>query len=440
MMGCLLACMLIITFYPRPGMAQPQSRKATRSSVVQLLANWLLAHRDADSGLPISHVGDRRFENWCFTYDASVSALALIALDRPEDARRIVDFYMNTPHTHRLGGIIEAVNVRPPCVGKDWSVRTGANLWLGLAAYHLFEATGDDRHRTFAIRIGDFALGLQDSDDRRETFGGMRLGPKGDPTAVGDQHFGYDPHSAGFEQVFSTEATIDAFALFNLLQAEPGLVRFRNGRDRCLRWLRQVAWNTEEHRFNRGFGSQPDFAVASDTHAWGISALGVKRLDTIETGAAEKLMRFVEQHCLSTVIYHRPDGTAVSVKGVDFVDHQARASLRRPPLVSPEWTFQMANAYKRLADDFGNLGDHRRELDYAEKRDALLTQIMAAASIDDGAAGFPYATLDDAPIGHEYRTPEKGNLSMIGVSYGILAWTGFDPLRPSAGQEGKAVR
>ena len=55
--------------------------------------------------------------------------------------------------------------------------------------------------------------------------------------------------------------------------------------------------------------------------------------------------------------------------------------------------------------------------------------MMAMASIQGNAAGFPYATLGDVPVGHEYNTPAQGSFSMIGVAYGILALTGDDPLR-----------
>jgi hypothetical protein len=413
-----------------PSCGHSQAHNFQPAPQVQLLANWLLSHRDADSGLPVSHVGDARFNDWCFTYDAAVAALALIALDQPVEARRIIDFYINTENTHRLGGIIEAVMVTAPCAGKDWSVRTGANLWLGLASYHLFKSTNDKRYLTFAAQIADFALGLQDRDTTSHTFGGIKLGPPGDAAFDGDQHFGYDSQLPGFEQVFATEICIDAFALFNMLQDEPGMERFKRGRDLCLSWLQKVAWNPEQHRFNRGFHRKPDFSVASDVHAWGISALGVARLNAIEPGAAENMIQFVEDNCQSTVSYRAPDGRTVTVNGFDFVDHPARIHLKRLPLVSPEWTFQMANAYKRLSDDFKSTGDKKKADFYAQKRTNLLTQLMAMATIQDHAAGFPYATLGDVPIGHENNTPAQGSFSMIGVTYGILALTGYDPLRP----------
>jgi hypothetical protein len=134
-------------------------------------------------------------------------------------------------------------------------------------------------------------------------------------------------------------------------------------------------------------------------------------------------------HCQSTVSYRLPDGRRTMVRGFDFMDHGARGYYKRPPLVSPEWTFQMANAYKRLADDFGAVGQTRKAGLYKRKREDLLTQLMAMASIQGNAAGFPYATLGGVPVGHEYDTPAKGSLSTIGATYGILALAGYDPLR-----------
>jgi hypothetical protein len=317
----------------------------------------------------------------------------------------------------------------PPYSGQDWSVRTGANLWLGLASYHLFKSTQNKKYLAFAARIADFAMALQDRRRTSRTYGGITMGPKGEPSNSKDQHFDFDAGMPGFEQVFSTEATVDAYALFKMLGGEPGMVRFQKGRDRCLVWLKKVAWNPVDQRFNRGFHLEPDYAVATDVQAWAISALGVANLAAIEPGAADHMVRFVEAHCQSTVAYRLPDGRRVEVKGFDFMDDGARTYYKRPPLISPEWTFEMSNAYKRLADDLRAMGRVREADLYARKREDLLTQLMTIASIQGNAAGFPYATLGDATIGHEFETPVKGSYSMIGATYGILALTGYDPLR-----------
>jgi len=412
-----------------PAAVWPKETAANGAEQVQRLANWLRTHRGAASGLPLSHVGDPRLEERCFTYDAAATALAFIALHQPAEARRIVDFYRATPSMRRLGGVIEAVRVVAPYDGLDWSVRSGANIWLGLAAYHLFRATGDAKYLGFAARVGDFALGLQDRNADAPTYGGIKLGPPGKAGDARDQHFGYDPGAPGFEQVISTEATIDALALFGQLQNEVGMERFAPGRERCLGWLKKTAWNAAARRLNRGYGQQPDLAVATDVQAWAISALGAAGLEDFAPGAAEAMVRFVEENCYATAPYRTPDGRTVVVGGFDFVDRGTAARLGRPPLVSAEWTFQMANAYKRLADDFAAQGVQDRAARYARKRSDLIRQVMPMGTVHGDAMGFPYATRGDAPIGHEYDTPAPGSFSTIGVAYGILALIGYDPLR-----------
>jgi hypothetical protein len=420
---------LLLTVFGFPVPASPQTASAPRSRQIRLLENWLLSHRGAESGLPVSHVGDLQLKDWCFTYDAAVVAVALLAVNRSGEAARIVDFYIHAKQAHRLGGIIEAVSVMPPYDGREWSVRAGANLWLGIASYHLYRSAHQKRHLAFAARIADFAIGLQDRRRTRRTYGGIAVGPPGDPANADDQHFDFDARMPGFEQVFSTEATIDAFALFNMLASEPGMARFREARDLCLAWLEKVAWNPVDKRFNRGFHQEPDYSVATDIQAWAVSAMGVSQLDLIESGAAANMIHFVEENCQNTVPYRLPDGRRTTVRGFDFTDRGALAHYKRPPLVSPEWTFQMINAYQRLADDYSAMGASRKAELYSRKREDLLTQLLAVAVIQGDAAGFPYSTLGGAAVGHEHYTPAKGALSMIGTAYGILAIKGSDPLR-----------
>ena len=104
------------------------------------------------------------------------------------------------------------------------------------------------------------------------------------------------------------------------------------------------------------------------------------------------------------------------------------AELKRDPLVSPEWTFQLINAYERMAYDFSENKEYKKAEKYKKKKDELLQSMIRLAVSSDDGLGYPYATQEEALIGHEHRTPQAGTLSNIGASYGILALTGFDPL------------
>jgi hypothetical protein len=437
-----------------PVRAAQQTADAVASAVAQdtpktgparNFISWLSAHADSETGLPYSHIGDERFLNWTMTYDAAVTAMAWTATNQPEKAQKIIDFYLQNDVAWRLGGIIEAVNAPSAALGEDWSVRTGSNLWMGLAAIHLYHSTRNPRDLVLARRLGDFALSLQETSPKNPMFGGVRLGPAGGPNTVGDQHLDYDAHRPSFTDIYATEINVDAYALFDLLFQKTHDNKYRVAGQNILHWLKTVAYNSLEHRFNRGFKSGLDTAVATDVQSWGVSALGVDVLDTFEPNLAEKMIAFVENHCMSDVEFQKPDGSKVTVRGVDFVDHPAAASLGRKPLVSPEWTFQLINAYRRLESDFARRGDVSHAALYRHKREELSKSILSLAIPTSDGWAYPYATQGDAQIGHGYRTPVAGALSTIGAAYAVLGLTGFDPLvsipaaEPTRSNSGKSA-
>ncbi len=399
---------------------------------VEKLRNWLFRNREHTAGLPYSHVGDMRFENWSITYDSAVTALAYVAAGNADDARNILDFYINTPAVWRLGGIIEAVNTSKSSLGVDWSVRTGSNLWMAIAGYHLYKSSGDEKYFELSLRIADFILSLQNTEEGDINFGGIVLGPEGDSRFSGDQHIGYEPSLPGFHEIYATEHNIGAYALFNMLYGETGDYSFRQARDRVLDWIGSIAYNRDEQRFNRGFNdSGIDTAVATDVQSWGITALGAEIIDSFEGSPTVKITEFIEKNCLSKTSFVKPDGSVVEVKGADFVDRVTAGELGREPLVSPEWTFQLINAYGRLETDFERQSDKARDSEYREKKEKLTEEMLKLAIEQNDSLTYPYATKADALIGHEYRTPGENNFSTIGVSYGILALLAYEPLVPA---------
>lgn len=386
---------------------------------------WLKSHRDENWGVPYSHVGDGRFSRWTITYDSAVVALAYIAAGEIEEAGKIIDFYIYKPQVWRLGGIIEAFVAGDNIQGEDWSVRTGANVWIGIAGLHLYYKTKDERYLDFAKKIAEFAIGLQCDDNENPNFGGIALGPDGDSAYSGDQHFSYDSRKPSFRQIYSSEVCIDSYALFSNLYEVTAEKRYVNAAKNCLKWLKLNGLNKTEHRFNRGY---LDSAVATDVQSLIISALGVELLDSFEKGLAENMVDFVEKKCLSSVRYISPAKGEIIVQGVDFIDKDQARSLGRAPIVTFEWSFQFVNAYRRMESDFERLGQIKKAKQYRSKREKLMESLLNAAVKQNPGLAYPYATQDDAVIGHEYNTPKKGNFSAIGVAYAILALKGFDPL------------
>jgi len=419
---------IIIVFVFIAGLTFAQVPLESNSRLTSQFFDWLANNSDSETNLPRSHTGDERFLNWTLTYDSAVASLAWMADGQMDKARKIIDFYLDNENVWRLGGIIESVDVTSAVLGEDWSVRTGSNLWIGLAAFHLYKATQDKKYLDLAKKLADFGILLQVNDPKSLNYGGICLGPAGGQNVVGDQHLDYDVHRPSFTEIFATEHNMDAYALFNMLYIETQDPKYSEARSHVLHWLKTVAYNKQEHRFNRGYTHGLDSAVATDVQSWGISALGVKTLDTLEPNLAEKIIAFIEQHCIAEIVYKQPDGKTVMVRGVDFVDHDASTHLGRKPLVSPEWTFQLINAYRKMEQDCRQQKDSMCEQKYRTRREDLTKSILAMATPTEEGLAYPYASQPNALIGHEYRTPAAGSLSAIGAVYAVLALQGLDPL------------
>jgi len=421
----LIIVLVSLGFVPSVGRAE--MAKIYEPQITKL-QNWLLKNSDLATGLPHSHVGDERFENWAITYDSAVVVLAYVATGRIKEAKKILNFYIDTPNAWRLGGIIEAVNPTNSALGEDWSVRTGSNLWMGIASFHLYKTTGETKYLDLAKKLAYFAISLQNTTKNDPNFGGIRLGPLGGPNVASDQHIGHDKDQPSFYEVFATEHSIDAYALFNMLYQEANDTKYKKARNMVLTWLKRVGYNQEEHRFNRGYVHGLDHAIATDTNSWGISALGADVLDTFEPGSAERMIEFIEKNCLSEVFYTKPDGKRIQVKGADFIDHKTAANLGREPIVSPEWTFQLINAYRKLILDFTKRKNSEKVSEYQKKQYELIDNMLNLSIEQNDVLTYPYATRSEAVIGHEYNTPKENNYSSIGVAYAILALSNFDPL------------
>lgn len=97
-------------------------------------------------------------------------------------------------------------------------------------------------------------------------------------------------------------------------------------------------------------------------------------------------------------------------------------------MVSPEWTFQLINAYRKLGLNFTKRRVSKKVAEYEKKREELINNMLSLSIEQNNTLTYPYATQAEAIIGHEYNTPKENNYSSIGVAYAILALSNFDPL------------
>lgn len=404
--------------------ANPSLEKPRKQAL--LFYNGIVADSNKKTLLPESHKGDPRLKEWCHTYDASISIIALLAIGDKDRALKIMDFYVGNNVIRRLGGVIEAVlNFSDKGKGINWQVRTGSNTWLGIAAFHCYLATKDKKYLEFAEKQADFVLSYQDENPMSATYGGVPLGPEGFSYNPQDQHILWETTNPKFIEIYSTEGNVDVWALLNMILTVDDQEKYKTAKTRVEKWLKVVGFNAGEKRMNRGYYFKPDMSFAPDTHFWAVSALGPQRLEKWESGLADRFMNYARERSLVEVSYKKPDGKKVRVTGYDFIDKEDPLIKARGEVVSPEWTFQAVIAYALLAD-FTESPDMKRY--YLSNRNQLMESILSMAQEDHGKAYLPYATKGDVPIGHEYNTPVEGSRSLIGSAWAILALLDYDPL------------
>ncbi|MBU0467595.1 MAG: PilZ domain-containing protein [Candidatus Omnitrophica bacterium] len=376
-------------------------------SVVKQMYKWLKTHQSPTTGLVSSFEGDVGIvKDWAFIYDQALIVTAFLLFDDVDGAKAVLNFFQrqlkddfqgfNNGYYYDSGEV------------SEWTVHCGPNIWVGIAIMQYANRTGDHYYLPMARKIADWLITIQDKDPK----GGLKGGPE----------FAW----------FATEHNLDAYAFFDMLEQVTGEEKYVIAKKKVFSWLKEYSLipNGKDYKappINRGRG---DATIATDTYAWSLAAIGSKLLD--ETGMdPEQIMNFAEEHCLADVVYIRPSGMEVNVKGFDF---SKIANLPRGGLVSPEWTSQMIISFKMLSDYFKESDDYNKAGYYREKSEMYLSElnkliISSPSARGQGEGCLPYATLPNVDTGHGWLTPHgESTCSVAGTAYGIMAIKRFNPL------------
>jgi hypothetical protein len=370
---------------------------------------WLKSHRSLKTGLVASFEGDPGLEDWAFTYDQSLACQTFLVFGDMKPAAAILDFY-NTRAVTAGGAFFNAYDTLDGSA-KENIVRTGPNVWIGIAALQYEKRTHDGRFLPLAKRIGEWTLGQQDSE------GGVKGG--------------------GGVGWYSTEHNLDAYAFFSMLYEMTGEAHYDEARVKTLAWIKKYAYTTKERRMQRGKG---DATIATDTFSWAVAAIGPAKL--AEAGLdAEEIMAFAEKNCEVTVDYVLPNGKPDKVRGFDFAK---AGNVGRGGVISTEWTAQVIVTYRVLASYFRATGQPDKAAAYEAKAAVYKNElqklvITSPSRTGQGRGCLPYASTDNVDTGHGWRTPKgKRTGSVAGTAYGIFAWVGYNPFdlrNPDAQQE-----
>lgn len=377
---------------------------------IKIMYGWLQAHQDDRTGLVRSFAGnDNSLMDAAFTYDQALASMSFILFENYKSAEKIFDFYYKSA-AKLSGGFANAYDAVTGNV-QEYKVHTGPNIWMAIAILQYASKTGNHKYTDLAYDIGNWLILLQQEDPE----GGIKGGPE--------------------YSWFSTEHNIDAYALFKILFKITGKQKYQLAADKTMVWLKNIAYNENERRFNRGKG---DRTIATDTISLAIAAIGPARLrqEGIDPG---RLIKFAEDNCRVTVDYLRPDGKRVKITGFDFTNP---SYVGRAGVVSSEWTAQMVVAFKVLAKFYQKLGNEEKSKIYSQKAKFYWEELEKLAVVKPGkpgrkgggflyaTKGIPYASKSWVDTGHGWMTAKgKDTLSIAGTAYGIFAQRGYNPLR-----------
>ncbi|NLE90981.1 MAG: hypothetical protein GX598_00330 [Elusimicrobia bacterium] len=361
--------------------------------------HWLTVHQNPRTGLVMSFEGDDSLKDWAFIYDQSLAMQAYLLFSDTERARNMLDFFAKK--AKRGDGLFYNAYYADDGSPAEYVVHCGPNIWLGIAALHYTDRTGDKAYLPLAEDIYAGVMRLQGDD------GGLRGGPE--------------------VEWFSTEHNLDAYSFCNMLYKMTGDAEYLVGRDKILNWLVVNTYNRSDIPINRGKG---DSTIATDTYAWAVAAVGPAQLEAVGMNP-DKIMEFAEEHCAVEAEYVKQDNRTVKIKGFDF---SAAEHLARGGVVSSEWTAQMILAFRIMADFYSAKGIESKVQMYEAKADEYLNGLVnlivsSPSPSGQGQSCLPYATQDSVDTGHGWISPKgKRTGSVSGTAYTLFAYYRYNPL------------
>lgn len=442
-----------------------------------------------ETRIAYSFTGDPRLAGWAVVYDNAIRIMAHLRTGDTARGLAALDYFIRSTAIKKTGwirkdgklvarpgwvvNIIDAAEGRPGGRGIEHIAHVGPNAYLGIAAVHAFAATGDRKYLDFARSRWDLIRDLQNEDPQSANYGGVRMGPLGDPSNDREQKLDFKAENPSFYDFYNGEHAAD-FLGFSLLLAHADPERaasYRTAADLIKVWDHRI-WDpstglffigtTEKRYFDANIAQWVEPGVIPmrplDTSALKISAYGVDGLDkNFGSGAAERVRQGIEDNFKVSVPVANPAGGTMMADGYDFVTHDDRARLvfyeergvrgdqkvkigvGRDPILSDEWSNWVSLADLRLSSDFLEKGDKRRAAIYLEayRDNALINAMRTAIETADGTIAYPYAHplpyALNKPVGFGWNTHHQP-YALIGACARVLGFLRFDPFLPDGGK------
>ncbi|WP_211269584.1 hypothetical protein [Paenibacillus glacialis] len=258
----------------------------------------------------------------------------------------------------------------------DDKKRSGAIAWVGYAATQYEKKFNDTTYRTFAVRIADYLLTLQDA-----TTGSVKGGPD--------------------VPWFSTEHNVDSYFFLRDLGKLTGDVKYVNAADLVKNALLQSHWNVTQQRFNQGVN---DTVGALDANSWGsifLEAIGRHDLAVSATAYVNNFKVNNASMALNTDpnAYNNTYQTTKLVSGYKPYLVDNGDFVNAPNIVWTEGTWGVINLFLRQGTNAQSLIQSMYDLQDADVAGGLVYTNTGAASYDFhvwpsvAATAWQYITL-----------------------------------------------
>ncbi|MFN0117077.1 MAG: hypothetical protein ACKVQC_02130 [Elusimicrobiota bacterium] len=457
------------------------------SLFISQILRYIHQNINTNTSMAYSLPGDPRLRYWSVVYDNAIRVMVHIRVGQIEKAKSTMNYLMTNKAIRKVGwfkrkgkwmprdgwivNIIDAAEGRSGGRGIEHIAHVGPNAYVGIAALHLYRTTGEMQYLNFARERWSILRDLQNDNPNDPNYGGIRMGPYGNPDNPQEQQLSFKINNPSFYHFYNGEHAADYKALCDLL-AQVDITnksRYEEASQLIHVWDHKIfdpgknlffIGTTEKTYYDENIGQTIKPGVIPmhplDTSALKISAYGVKGLEQFGENGADKIRQAIDDNFKVTVTYTTPDGNKESITGYDFVSHDDRKKLilyiegglkgdikykqgvGREPLMSDEWSNWVALADLRMADDYKALGQNKNAYKhlFLYKKNALEEATKSAVKSDDLGYVYPYAhpipySLNK-PVGFGWNTHHIP-YSVIGGQARVLGMLRFDPFRIDGG-------
>jgi len=361
------------------------AQEVKRQEYVKKVYQWFVEAQH-ENGLISSGEG----KSYCFTYDQALAVFCYTMFEDNKRAKKVLEFFNREAFSQKeFEGFPDMVD-RFGQVGGP-SRAAGPNAWILLAINYYTYKTKDEQYLPLAEKIADWLVSLEGVD------GGITGG--------------YNENNRAFGWI-STEHNLDCYAgfrdLYFLTKKKKYLQEARN----VLDYLKNFLWYEREKRFFNGT-LNPNYAT--DTSAWGVSALGREYADGLD---------FAFKKSLCT---HKYDKNNVEVKGFDFGATYFESHYPDQDAVWLEGTGQMVIALQIA-------GKTEESLVYLKEMEKTITP----SEVFPGTLGLPYATNPGTPAGSGWiMGPEP--LVVSSAAWYLMAVKGVNPFSIKELEESNSI-